>query len=116
MSTIDPVITEIIRNRLVAATEEMAKTVVRTAFNPLLYEVQDFSVTLMSSTGDMWAETPGVIVFSQGFPDAVRDGIKAWNGRFSEGDVLIVNDPFVTGTHISDTNIYTPIFYDGALV
>ena len=81
MSKIDPVLTEIIRNRLVAATEEMAKTMIRTAFNPLLYEVQDFSVTLMSATGDMWAETAGVIVFSQGFPNAVRDGIRNWGGR-----------------------------------
>ena len=116
MSKIDPVLTEIIRNRLVAATEEMAKTMIRTAFNPLLYEVQDFSVTLMSATGDMWAETAGVIVFSQGFPNAVRDGIRNWGGRIVEGDVLIVNDPFVTGTHISDTNVYMPVFVGDRLV
>lgn len=41
MANIDVVLTEIIRNRLVAATEEMAKTLILTAYNPLLYEVQD---------------------------------------------------------------------------
>jgi len=112
----DVVLTEIIRNRLVALTQEMAKTMVRTAFNPLLYEVQDFSVTVMSASGEMWAETPGVIVFSRTFPDAVRSGIRRWQGQFEEGDVLIANDPFETGTHISDTSIYVPIFFEGKLV
>src|SRR5882724_8529979 len=116
MSDIDVVLAEIIRNRLVAATEEMAKTLIRTAYNPLLYEVQDFSITILSADGDIWAETPGVIVFSQASPDAVKAGIRRWGGRFEEGDVLIVNDPFETGTHISDTNIYMPTFYGGRLV
>lgn len=112
----DPFVREIIRNRLVAASQEMATTMIRTAFNPLLYEIQDFSVTIMSPNGDMWAETPGVVVFSQSFPAAVRAGIKRWKGNFAPGDVLIVNDPFQTGTHISDTNIYVPVFFQDKLV
>jgi len=112
----DVVLAEIIRNRLVATTQEMAKTLIRTAFNPLLYEVQDFGVVILSAEGDMWAESPGVMVFSQGFPEAVRAGIHRWNGAFAEGDVLAVNDPFETGTHISDTNIYMPVFVEGVLV
>jgi N-methylhydantoinase B len=116
MSRSQLVLTEIIRNRLVALTQEMAKTMVRTAFNPLLYEVQDFSVTIMSAAGDMWAETPGVIVFSRTFPDTIRAGIMRWQGKFAEGDVLIANDPFETGTHISDTAVYVPIFFEGTLV
>ena len=116
MSKLDVVLAEIIRNRLVAATQEMAKTLIRTAFNPLLYEVQDFGVIIMSRSGDMWAETPGVMVFSQGFPEAVRGGIRRWKGALAEGDVLAVNDPFETGTHISDTNIYMPVFFEGELI
>lgn len=116
MSNTDVVLAEIIRNRLVAVTEEMAKTLIRTAYNPLLYEAQDFAITIMSATGNMWAETPGVIVFSQAFPDAIRAGIKRWGDQFEEGDVLVVNDPFETGTHISDTNLYMPTFYNGKLI
>ncbi len=116
MTKVDVVRAEIIRNRLVAVSEEMAKTLVRTAYNPLLYEVQDFSITIMSAAGDMWAETPGVIVFSQAFPEAIRNGIKRWNDNFEPGDVMIVNDPFETGTHISDTNLYMPAFHNGKLI
>jgi len=116
MSQVDVVLSEVIRNRLVAATEDMANTLIRTAYSPLIFEVRDMCCTIMSAEGDMWAETPGVVVFSQGFPHAVRDGIKRWQGRFEPGDVLIVNDPFVTGTHISDTNIYVPVFHGGQLI
>ena len=30
-------------------------------------------------------------------------------------DIIIANDPYTTGTHLSDTSIYIPIFYDGEL-
>ncbi|RIK94181.1 MAG: hypothetical protein DCC73_06350 [Proteobacteria bacterium] len=116
MTKIDVVLTEIIRNRLIAATEEMAKTLIRTAFNPLLYEVQDFGVSIMSATGDLWAETPGCTIFSRALPDVIRNGIRRWGDAFKEGDVLIANDPYETGTHISDTSVYMPAFYNGELV
>lgn len=116
MSRLDVVLAEIIRNRLVAITEEMGKTLIRTAYNPLLYDAQDFAITILSPSAEMWAETPGVLVFSQTFPDAVRSGLRRWQGRFEEGDVMIVNDPFETGTHVSDTNIYTPVFHEGQLI
>lgn len=116
MSTVDVVLSEVIRNRLVAATEDMANTLIRTAYSPLIFEVRDMCCTIMSEEGEMWAETPGVVVFSQGFPAAVRAGIKRWKGHFEPGDVLIVNDPFETGTHISDTNVYVPVFDKGKLI
>lgn len=116
MTNVGVVLSEVVRNRLVAATEDMANTLIRTAYSPLIFEVRDMCCTIMSATGDMWAETPGVVVFSQGFPQAVRDGIARWRGEFEPGDVLIVNDPFVTGTHISDTNIYVPVFHGGELI
>jgi N-methylhydantoinase B len=101
---------------MVSATGEMADTLVRTAYSSLLYDDKDFGAAIMSASGDMWAETPGVIVFSRTFPGIVRAGIARWKGRFSEGDVLVANDPFDTGTHISDTSIYMPVFVEGQLV
>jgi N-methylhydantoinase B len=108
---------EIIRNALTAAALEMNKTLVRTAYNPLLYEVQDFGLGIVSSTGELWAEAPGVMVFLGCLPDTIASGlaIHGANG-FAEGDVLIANDPYLTGTHISDTSVYIPAFYDGELI
>jgi N-methylhydantoinase B len=115
--TPDPITTEVIRNGLAAAAREMNRTLVRTAYNPLLYEVQDFAMGIVSADGRLWAEAPGIAGFITSLSDTVRSGLaKIGPDGYREGDVLIVNDPFVTGTHISDTSIYAPVFAEGRLV
>ncbi len=111
---VNVVTAEIIRNALTAAALEMNKTLVRTAYNPLLYEVQDFGLGIISSKGQLWAEAPGVLVFLGCLPDTVASGLALLGpDGFAEGDVLIANDPYETGTHISDTSVYIPAFYEG---
>ena len=41
---IDPVAVELIRNSLVAATEEMKSVLMRTSYNMIIYEALDFTV------------------------------------------------------------------------
>jgi N-methylhydantoinase B len=114
---VDVVTTEIIRNGLTSAAHEMARTLVRTAYNPLLYDVQDFGVGIVSSAGELWAEAPGVTLFVGALPDTVKTGLGRHGADgFSEGDLLIANDPYLTGTHISDTSVYLPIFSEDELI
>ncbi len=113
----DLITAEIIRNGLTAAALEMSKALVRTAYNPLLYEVQDFGLGIVSADGDLWAEAPGVTTFIGSLAETVKSGLRRVGvERFAEGDVLIVNDPYMTGTHLSDTTVYAPIFHEGVLV
>ena len=117
VESVNVVTAEIIRNALTAAALEMNKTLVRTAYNPLLYEVQDFGLGIISSKGELWAEAPGVLVFLGCLPDTVAGGLALLGADgFAEGDVLIANDPYETGTHISDTSVYIPAFYEGKLI
>jgi N-methylhydantoinase B len=114
---LDPVTTEVIRSGLAAAAQEMNRTLVRTAHNPLLYEVQDFGLGIVSADGRLWAEAPGIAGFISALSDTVRSGLdKHGSGDFHDGDVCIVNDPYPTGTHISDVSVYAPVFYEGRLV
>ncbi len=108
---------EIIRNAVTSAAVEMSKTLVRSAHNPLLYDVQDFGLGIVSSDGLLWGEAPGITTFLGALPDTIKTGLdKHGPDGFAEGDVLIVNDPFLTGTHISDVTVYTPVFFDDSLV
>src|SRR5579872_6809349 len=116
-SGVDIVTAEIIRNALTAAAAEMSKTLVRTAYNPLLYEVQDFGLGIVSLDGHLWAEAPGITDFIGALPDTIKTGLAKFGPHgYAEGDVLIVNDPYLTGSHISDTCVYLPVFYGGELV
>lgn len=114
---IDLFTAEIVRNALASASLEMNRTLRRTAYNPLLYDVQDFGLGIVSADGLLWGEAPGQSMFIGALSDTIKTGI-AKHGRdgFAEGDVLIANDPFLTGTHISDTSVYVPIFAEGELV
>ena len=47
----DPVVTEIVRNGVIAVTEEMKTNLMRTAYNWIVYEGLDFTVGLYTATG-----------------------------------------------------------------
>ncbi len=115
---LDVVTAELIRNGLNSAALEMSNTLIRTAHNALLYEAKDFGMAIVSSEGRLWAEGAGGV---PGFLGVLPDTIKSALARrgpagFADGDVVIVNNPYLTGTHISDVTIYMPVFYDGDLI
>ena len=112
----DPITSQVIRSALVSAAEEMRLALVKTAYNPLIYEVQDFAVALLNAKGEMLAQGSSLPLFLPCLSLTIQSGLKKFGADgFEPGDVLIANDPYSTGTHISDTSIYTPIFYDGEL-
>lgn len=112
--SVDPITRQVIRNALTAAAKEMQTTLVKTAHNPLIYEVQDFGMVLTNRFGQMIAEGSGLPGFLACLPPTVQSGLALTN--FNEGDIVLSNEPDDTGTHISDTVLYTPIFYEGQLV
>ena len=117
MTVADPIVTEVIRGGLAAAALEMNRTLVRTAHNPLLYEVQDFGLGIVGADARLWAEAPGIAGFISALSDTICSGIEVHGlDGFREGDAMIVNDPYLTGTHISDTSVYTPVFHGGRVV
>lgn len=115
-STVDPVTTQVIRNALVSAAEEMRAALVKTAFNPLIYEVQDFAVALLSRRGELLAQGASLPLFIACLPAVIQNGLaKHGDDGFLPGDVILANDPYSTGTHVSDVAVYMPIFFDGQL-
>ena len=112
--SVDPITRQVIRNALGAAAKEMQTTLVKTAHNPLIYEVQDFGMVLTNRHGQMIAEGSGLPGFLACLPPTIQSGLSLT--AFKEGDILLSNEPDDTGTHISDTVLYMPIFYQGDLV
>ena len=48
----DPVVTEIVRNGVIAVTEEMKTNLMRTAYNIIIYEALDFTTGLFTADGE----------------------------------------------------------------
>lgn len=117
MSRVDPITAQVIRNALKAAADEMMISLIKTAHNPLIYEVQDFGLAIANHRGEMLAEGSGLPGFMGCLGPTVQSGLRALGSDgFSEGDILLANEPYETGTHISDTAVYMPIFFEGELV
>jgi len=115
---VDPITLEVVRNSLIAAAEEMATVLARTAYNVMIYEVQDFCVCLFDENGQLVAQdTSGLPIFLSDLGMAIEDGIQKY-GRdgFAPGDVIIMNHPYICGQHLNNMVIYTPAFYEGKLI
>jgi N-methylhydantoinase B len=116
-SKIDPITAQVIRSALVAVAEEMKLTLVRTAYNPLIYEVHDFATAVISARGEMMAQSEGLPFFLLSLPATVENGLSTiGEENFEDGDVIVANLPYTSGTHLSDTAIYMPVVHEGELV
>ena len=115
---IDPITLEVIRNRLIAASRDIRRTVEWAAYSPILYEVIDFSCAVLDAEANLVAETPGLPIFLANLSYSVRctyDTIGRKN--LKPGDVIICNDPYNGGgTHCPDIVVLCPAFYHGNIV
>ncbi len=113
---IDPITIEILRNAFIMAAEEMNAALVRSAYTPVIYESKDCAVALIDSRHRVLGQSSGVPLFL-GNLEACTLAAEEMFGRsvWEEGDIWIMNDAYLTGTHMHDVTIFAPIFYRGDL-
>ncbi|MFC0406686.1 hydantoinase B/oxoprolinase family protein [Roseomonas elaeocarpi] len=115
----DPVRTEVMRNRFAAIAEEASNVAYRTAYTTFVKQTQDYQVALASVEGEFFAYPVRSGVTSSVCQNVrgLLDEIGAEN--LSPGDVIITNDPFSADalcTHTMDIHLIRPVFRDGRIV
>ncbi len=105
---INPILLEVFKNRFSSIAEEMGVTLNRTAFSPNIKERRDFSCAIFNETGDMISQAAHIPVHLGSMPLSVRSAIE--NMGISQGDMVVLNDPFQGGTHLPDITIVAPVF------
>ena len=68
----DPVVTEIVRNGVLAVTEEMKTNLMRTAYNIIIYEALDFTTGLFTPQGETISIGIGLPMFIRGMAETVK--------------------------------------------
>lgn len=96
-----------------SVAEEMGGTLERAAFSPNIKERLDFSCALFLGDGQMLAQAAHIPVHLGAMPESVRAAIRQVD-HFHAGDVVILNDPYLGGTHLPDITLVSPVFADTA--
>jgi N-methylhydantoinase B len=115
----DPVRTEVMRNRFAAIAEEASNVAYRTAYTTFVKQTQDYQVALASTDGEFFAYpmragvTSSVCQNLRGMVDEI--GID----QLRPGDIIIGNDPFsgdALCTHTMDIHLLRPVFREGRVM
>jgi N-methylhydantoinase B len=117
-SAVDPVTTEIVRQGLNAAADQMKRALVRTAFSPVIYEVLDFAAALYDRDIAMLAQAPSLPTFMGTMSFCVEAAVSAVGGEdaLEPGDIVLYNVPYGTGSHPQDVAMVMPVFVADELV
>lgn len=114
----NPILLEVLWNRLLSVANEQQVALMRTAFSTIVRESQDLACGVFDTRGYMIAQsltgTPGhinpmatgAIHFLNAYPPETLE----------PGDVLITNDPWMTAGQINDLTIMTPVFKNNKIV
>src|SRR2546429_8060663 len=108
----DAVLTEIVRNGVIAATEEMKTNLMRTAYNMIIYEALDFTVGLYTPEGETVSIGLGLPMFIRGMAETVKAKLRHFGAKgVQPGDILVTNDAYTTGSHLNHFTFSAPIFH-----
>jgi N-methylhydantoinase B len=115
--TVDAVTVEIVRNGLLAVTEEMKTNLMRTAYNLIIYEALDFTVGIFTATGDTVSIGLGLPMFIRGMSETVKAKIRHFGvENILPGDIMVTNDAYTTGSHLNHFTFTMPIFHQNELI
>ncbi|HEX3671570.1 MAG TPA: hydantoinase B/oxoprolinase family protein [Candidatus Cybelea sp.] len=114
----DPITTEVIKNALIYAAEEMGIAVRNSAYSPNIKERLDHSCALFDRFGRLIAQAEHIPVHLGSLPWGLQQIlaiVEREYGGAREGEMWVANDPYVAGTHLNDVTLVRPVFHCGRL-
>ena len=114
---VDPVTFEVLRSIFEYAAERMATVLQRSSFSPILADMVDFSNAIYDYDCQLLAQAANCPIHLA----AMKFSAEAIIAKFGienihPGDVILLNDPYMGGTHINDMTFLTPIYFEGDLL
>ncbi|MBA3583124.1 MAG: hydantoinase B/oxoprolinase family protein, partial [Gemmatimonadetes bacterium] len=89
--------------------DEMLEALVRSAYSSNIKERRDCSTAVFDGAGRLVAQAAAIPVHLGAMPLSVAAALAAFE-EWSDGDVVVLNDPFHGGTHLPDVTMVSPIF------
>lgn len=106
---------EIIQKASEFIAEEMGVMLKRAAMAPNIRERMDHSCAIVDVNGNIVAQAEHIPVHLGSFSIGVKNTLKHIDIE-EEGDMIILNDPYISGTHLNDVMVLAPIYYNSKLI
>jgi N-methylhydantoinase B len=116
MKPVDLITLELVQEYLVSTVREMRATMIMTAHSSIIYEGHDFSCALLDAQGRLAAQSEDSPAHVIPLPWQVREAIAFYGDDIHDGDAILVNDPYTSGTHLNDVAMIVPHFDKGRLI
>ena len=112
MSTFDPARLAIFDSLVASIAEEMGATLGHTALSPNIKERRDYSCAVFDSKGQLLAQAAHIPVHLGAMPESVHavESLAPW----APGDIAVLNDPYLGGTHLPDVTMVSPVFTESS--
>ena len=108
----NPIELKLFASRVSAICDEMGLVLKRTAFSPNIKDRLDFSCALFGVDGALFAQAAHIPVHLGSMAYAMTGLVG--NQQWQAGDMLVVNDPYLGGTHLPDVTLIAPVFAGGS--
>src|SRR3954463_13004218 len=107
----DAIAFEVIRNALVAATDEMVLALKRSAYSTNIKTRSDFSCAFfdarLRSVAQGFAQPVHLGSMVEQVPKAILD---YGPEKLGPGDVIVTNNPYPSGVHLNDVSLISPVY------
>jgi N-methylhydantoinase B len=116
---LDPITFEVIRNALRYTAEEMGIALRNSAYSHNIKERMDHSCALFDPQGNLLAQAEHIPVHLGSLPWGAKNILQYLKDKgevFEAEDIVMVNDPYIVGTHLNDLTLIKPIFFENRLV
>ena len=112
---VDPVLREVLAQRIAAIADQMGIVLEQTAISVNVKDRRDFSCAVFACNGDLIANAPHVPVHLGAMSETIRCMLVKFPKMFP-GDCFLTNDPYEGGSHLPDVTVITPVFVESQSV
>jgi N-methylhydantoinase B len=112
----DPILFQVLKSAFASIVDEMGALIQRVAISLVVSEGRDYCGTICTRAGDLVASgTTDLPAHLGTHPFTIR-GMLRWVGKEPEdylrpGDVVIMNDAYLGGTHNHDVRVIMPVYF-----
>lgn len=115
----DPTSVEIIRNALLYASEEMGIALRNSSYSPNIRERMDHSAAIFDEEGRLLAQAEHIPVHLGSLPLGLQNTLqycRKENIKLEESSMIMVNNPYIAGTHLNDVTVIRPVYHSHRLI